>query len=509
MYVTLMHTLRAFLGADSLLRMGLIVSLTLMVVALAAWVTASFRVSYQRWRSAGGWRANLTSVGTGLFKVLVFFVIARLLVVAMHFQAQSFEQQYGRVTEKNRSAVLMKWGSPHEQYELFVRHTRTRIWVTRQIKPVADKSDITTESFWKDETPPVQAIEGKLPIVISTREEILDVDVPQKAIVSADVSIHLRNNPRQLGNANYAGYEDTWSMRYVLANPSDQHTTTHLRFPLPAQTGLFDDLYLRMDGSNYLDRIKSEENALCWEVEMAPGAESVVEIGYRSRGLEHLRYIPKRMSQTGHYRVSIQIDGIPADKLDYPIGAMPPAEKLGDQRGTSYTLTWKLDNALTSYDIGVKLPQAEQPRYHYARLMSEAPVALVLLLVLFVLPRLMMGVPVNVGVAAVMATAYFLLYTFMGHLADVLPGFVGPFAVSASLLTLLVTWFRLTSCERLLLRVQDVIGFGAFAFLYPLAVIDGDRTELWMHVFYLLMLLYVCALIVRERYGVASTRAEP
>lgn len=106
MYVTLMHTLRAFFGADSLLRISLIVSLTLIIVALAAWVTAAFRESLERWRSGGGWRANLASLDTGLFKVLVLFVLARLLITAMHFQAQNFEQQFGRITEKNRSAWM-------------------------------------------------------------------------------------------------------------------------------------------------------------------------------------------------------------------------------------------------------------------------------------------------------------------------------------------------------------------------------------------------------------------
>lgn len=500
MYVMLMQTLRVFFGANNTLRIALIISLAVIIVALAAWVTDAWRTSYQRWRSGGGWRANLANTGTGLFKVLVLFVFVRLLVTAMHFQAQTFEQQYGRVTEKNRSAVLMKWGCPHEQLELSVTHTRKRTQITRQLKPTAEKSNIITESFWKDEPRPVQAIDGKLPVVISTLEEICDVEVPQKSIVSAEANIRIRNNPRQLGNANYAGYDDAWAFRYVMANPSDQHTTAHLRFPLPAQTGLFDELYLRMDGSNYLDRTKSEENALCWEAEMAPGAQSVVEIGYHSRGLEHLRYIPKRMSQTGHHRVTMQVEGIPPDKLDYPIGSMPPAEKLGDLRGNSYTLTWKLDNALTSYDIGVKLPLAEQPRYHYARLMTEAPVGLVLLLILFVLPRIIIGAPVSIGVAAVMGIAYLLLYTLMGHLADVLTGFARPFAISAALLTLMVAWFRLKAPESRLVRIQDVIGFGCFAILYPLAVIDGDRTAFWMQIFYVLMLLYICILILHSRF---------
>lgn len=507
MYVTLMTTLRAFMGANTLLAIMLTAAIIVIVLALAASVTNSFRAGLERWRSAAGWRANVAGIGTGLFKVLVIFVFTRLLVVAMHFQAQNFEQQYGRVTEKNRSAVLMKWGSPHEQPELTVTHTRKRVWVTRQVQPANDeKSHITTETFWKDEAPPVQAIDGKLPVVISTKDEMRDVDVPQKSILSADVNIRITNNPRQLGNANYAGYDDTWALRYEVANQSDENTTAHMNFPLPAPTGIFDDLYLRVDGSNYLDRIKSDDNALSWDWEMVPSRQSVVEIGYRSRGLEHLRYIPRRMSQTGHYRVAVQIDGIPPDKLDYPIGSMPPAEKLSDLSGNSYTLTWKLDNALTSYDIGIKLPQAEQPRYYYAKLMSEAPVALLLLLLVFILPRLIMGVSVDLGTVAVIGVAYFLLYTVMGHLADVMAGFVGPFAVSAVIVTVVIAWFRLKAHESLLIRVPDVVGFASFAVLYPLAVIDADRTAFWIQAFYLVILIYVCGLILRS--GAAARTAK-
>jgi hypothetical protein len=51
---------------------------------------------------------------------------------------------------------------------------------------------------------------------------------------------------------------------------------------------------------------------------MPPGSQCVVETGYRSRGLEYLRYIPARMSPTAHYRITVKVDGIPAEKLDYP-----------------------------------------------------------------------------------------------------------------------------------------------------------------------------------------------
>jgi hypothetical protein len=66
-------------------------------------------------------------------------------------------------------------------------------------------------------------------------------------------------------------------------------------------------------------------------------------------------------------------------------------------------------------------------------------------------------------------------------------------------MTLLVAWFRLRARDGKLLRVQDVIAFAAFAVLYPLAVIDTNRTALWMQIFYLLMLFYICALVLRSR----------
>lgn len=505
MYTTIMHVLRDFFGFG-IIRLALIISLIFLIGAMAAWVSGAFRAGYERWRGAGGWRGILAGLGTGLFKVLAVFVLVRVLIIAMQFQAQTFEQQYGRITEKNRSAVLMKWGCPHEQPELTVNQTRKRIWITRQLKPQAENSSVFTESFWKDEARPIKAADGQLPTEISVQEENRDVDVPQKSIVSADVTVQVRNNPRQLGNANYAGYDDVWALRYVVTNSSEHPTTAHFCFALPADTGLFDDLSLRLDGVNALERTKTQDHALHWEAEMAPGAQKTVEIGYRSRGLEHLRYVPKRLSQTGHYRVAIQVEGVSPEKLDYPIGSMPPAEKLNDLQGRSCTLTWKLDNALTSYDIGIKLPVAEQPRYHYARLLSEAPMGLILLLIVFILPRLILGLPVKIGVAVVLATAYFLLYTFMGRLADVMTGFVWPFAISAVTITLLIAWFRWKDPENRMLGIQDWVGFTVLSVLFPLAVIDAERTAFWMQMIYLAILVYVCVLMVWTWWRGATSR---
>ncbi len=583
MYETFMMTLRKFSGSE-MLRDVLIAAGTLLVLTLLCWATPAFREWHRRLRERGGWRGALVGLGAGLFKLAAVLLLARLIIVAMVFQAEQFERHHGRITETNRSAVLMKWGSPHEQRELAVRFTEKRTWVTRQLKLPGEKGRVVKESFWADEEKPVEAVDGLMPAVISTERQVRHVPVKQKAIQSADVDIIVTDSPRQLGGANYAGYDDAWRLKYVVTNAHDKPVTAHMSFPLPATTGLFNKVSIKVNGQEIQSGAEVGENdkapvagksavsqrslrsrpagaahyyvgtqddtssndnsdeksgmaereepadsgpaeatipeaaqpqttdsgdesegggALAWRVKMKPGQECTVEIAYQSRGLEYLRYTPRPMVQTGHYRVAMTVNGIASSKLDWPMGSMPPAEKRDDLKGTSYQATWTLDNAMTNYDIGVKLPVAAQPEYYFASLLNEAPIGLVLLLLLLILPRLVMGETVSVGLVTLLAAAYYLFYTFMGNLADLVPGFAAAFAVAVVVLLGIVLVFRCRAAGRKLLVVQDVAWFAALMVLFPLAIIDTDRTGFWMQVFYVAMLLYVCVLVAKFRVGPA------
>ncbi len=498
MYETLMNTLREFFGRGAL-KTCLIIAVSCIVVVLSANVSSFFREAMARARERRCWRSTVVVMGVGLFKFLVIFVLTRFFMTAMHYQSALFAGRHGRVTEQNRSAVLMKWGSPHEQKELGISHTRKRILITRQLQTRTEKPRVLSESYWKDEELPVKAVDGRMPQVLSVKEEDRNVAVSQKSIVSADVEISVQNNPRTLGNANYAGYDDVWRLEYVVANRSKWHTTARMSFPLPARTGLFDGMYVKVDGTNISEKTQSSGSSVHWSTEMAPHSQQIVEIGYRSRGLEHLRYIPRRMTQTGHYRVTMNIMGIPASELDYPIGSMPPAEKLLDIKGSRYKLTWKLDNALTSYDIGIKLPMAQQPEYHFARLIREAPVGLILLFILLTVPCIVTGRRVRIEIIACMGAAYYLHYTFMGRLAELVSDFTVPFLVSSVAIIILMAWFRAFNRHAKGRSVRDIIVFSMMVLCYPLAIVDSERTGFWMQVFYIGSLLYFCGLIVAVR----------
>jgi len=507
MYEMFLQTLRRFLGGGLVL-WTLKVAVPVVVLAVAAWSFSAFRALCQGWRERGGWRALVVTIPTALVKLLMVLLLARVVITAMLLQAENFEHHHGRVTETNRSAVLMKWGYPHHQEELQVWHTYKRTWVTRQLMIPGgwgEKNTVTTESFWKDETPPVQPVDGEVPKVISVREEEREVELVQKSIEEADIQVAVTTEMRTLGGANYAGYRDTWKLRYVVANRSDKTTKAGLRMPLPARAGIFDNMKLLVDNQDMWNDVSTavnvpgEEAGIKWYIPMKPRQRSVVEFCYEGKGLEYLRYTPKLMTQTGHYRVSITVNNVKAKNLDWCIGSMPAKEKLTEIDSYPVKLTWNLDNALTSYDIGVKLPSPEQPNYHVARLLNQARIGLVLLLVLLIIPRIIAQQPVRISVVALIAAAYYLLYTFMGQLADVVPWFWVSFVLSVIVVTAIVAVLSRRDGGSTLLGRQDLLVFLALAALYPLAVIDSDRTGFWMQFFYLGMLLYACLLVVGYR----------
>ena len=198
MYETFMHTLRLFFGVG-IMRNCLVAALAVIVVVLAAGLSPACRASWSAFRARGAWRAGLAAVGAGVFKFLAIFFLARLMIIFAVYQSSLFQQRHGRVTDRNRSAVLMKWGAPHEQHELGVSHTRKRTWVTRQLQleTLRDgkrEEKLYAESFWKDDAPPVQAVKGVMPAVLSTREEERDVPVDQRSIVAANVCVEVTNN---------------------------------------------------------------------------------------------------------------------------------------------------------------------------------------------------------------------------------------------------------------------------------------------------------------------------
>ena len=71
--------------------------------------------------------------------------------------------------------------------------------------------------------------------------------------------------------------------------------------------------------------------------------------------------------------------------------------------------------------------------------------------------------------------------------------------MKAAVLTGLIAWFRLRDIDAGFLRIHDAVVFAVLTVVYPLMVVDTDRTGVWMQMFYLAVLVFFCILLVRYR----------
>ena len=63
----------------------------------------------------------------------------------------------------------------------------------------------------------------------------------------------------------------------------------------------------------------------------------------------------------------------------------------------------------------------------------------------------------------------------------------------------IVAALRLREKASKLFSWQDTVAFLAVSGLYPLAIVDAERTAFWMQLFYLAILSYTCILVVGWR----------
>lgn len=455
------------------------------------------------------------------FRLTVAGTVIGYLAAALLVQSGLFAEKHGRVTQRNYNAVKTKWGVPHEQHDLRVRHYVMRKVIEEELangstrcrklaewQPATNDEDrivLTEERF----PPPADEQERKGRRWLARRTTTLvRHTVTQDSIETADVDIALRSNPRRLGGAIYAGYDDTWRLAYTVANRSTHTTQACFRFPLPDDGyGLFDRLTVKLDGKDWIPHIRYTGGSLEWRTTMEPAKTHAVEVGYASRGLEHFRYKPGSMRE--RCLVVVNVEGIDARRLNFPIGSMPPRDDLKKLSGASYALHWDLSRAVSNLDIGIIVPTATQPGYHITCLLEGAPVALALLGLMLLLSRGLLTKRLDLLPVCLVLLAFYVAHALLANLNDVVPSFPVAFAASMLPITAAVAvfWRRIDGVGFLSTQSSVLVAF--FTVLYPLAALSGDASGTLLHVLYAALVIYVIGLVAATIAHAAAPEPGP
>jgi hypothetical protein len=427
---------------------------------LAVFLTAVFSARSAEPEVASNLVWTLYRRGTRLLwaLTLVGFVIATLsLLRAYLHQAQArFQHSHGRVTEANYNAIQTIWGTPQVQPEL-----RFDLYYEEEVTERIESEDLSK------------------PALLRTKK--VRHDVTGNPFLAARHEVILRQNARKKGSALYGGYDTTCRFSWHLKNPADRQLNSLLTFPLPAATGMYDELTVTLNDQDVLPKMQLKDGALILPRDVQANESLDLSISFKSRGMSSWYFQVLEPREIRDFTLSLTLPDLAKAHLNFPEGCMTPTDTkpTDDNRGT--VLTFRLDHAISSKGMGIALPTVSQPGETTSAVLGEVERGWLLLFA-----TLLLGLTLGQAYYSVLLTVLFgaagaCVYGLLGDFSDVLFGFWGAacciLVPAFVLLAWLVIRFSPRSSARLL-AFQCLL----FGLLYPcMAGLDSDRQSLYFN----------------------------
>lgn len=208
------------------------------------------------------------------------------------------------------------------------------------------------------------------------RTDAATVELTPGELAKSIVNISLDAQYRRRGITEYPGYVADFAGDYQFHNPSPHPIFVAFNIGLPVDRSalMVTDLELSIDGAEDAPHTSYAAEGIAWNGELAGGKSVVFSVKYRARGLERFSYALGSSSLStapvNKFELNMTVRGVPGD-IDYPVGAMAPTERTEVEGGE--LLTWKVDNLLSSFDVGVVLPDRSGLTRALHKLINNAP----------------------------------------------------------------------------------------------------------------------------------------
>ena len=359
-----------------------------------------------------------------------------------------------------RADVGALWGGPQVQHapELVRLDERTRT-VARQ-----EPTDRGDGSFQTVNRVVTQTVRTPVPLAGSDLAADLDLD------------------HRKRGLMWYATYGADFRGRYRVENPGEAGDFEFV-FPLPAQSSLFSDLALEVDGRAV--EVDVDGGEIRHQLALGAGETAEVRVRYGSQGVGTWTY------DFGGARQSAEVDGYrqpPAPRagvrtardvklvvttdfadIDFPAGTLSPTQKKRTDGG--WQLTWDPGTLVASAGFGVEMPQRLNPGPWVSRVTFFAPVSLFLFFFAVFVLSILRGVRLHPMHYFFLGAACFAFHLLLAYLVDVVPIGVAMAVASVVSVGLVVSYVRLVAGVRFALvevggaQLVYLVAFAATFFL--------------------------------------------
>ncbi len=406
--------------------------------------------------------------------MLVSLLVGGLNVLRsyLHQIVANFQRNHGRITEANYNAVQTIWGAEQNQDEL--------------------KMDL----YWEEEvTERIESEDLTKPAVL--RKKIVRHDITANPFISARHEITLKQNARKKGSALYGGYETNCKFTWRLQNPTDRILKAEIKFPLPAEGAVYNDLYATLDGKDILPQMQLKDKALNLPRELKPGELLDIKMGFKSRGMSFWYFQVKDAREIRDFTLTLNLPDLTKAHLNNPEGCMSPTDVKPTADGLGSVLTYRLDHAITSKGMGVALPTPPQPGEVTNAVLGETERSWLLIFALLVLGLTLTATKNAVLMSLLFGAATALGYGLLGDFSDLLFGFWGTAALVLAPAFGLLAWLLhkiLPGINGQLMALQLLL----YGILLPcLAGLDAERQSLYLNVCAGLFLAFVAWQLVK------------
>ena len=398
----------------------------------------------------------------------------------LHQTVAHFQRNHGRVTEANYNAVQTIWGAEQTQ------------------------PDLGLDIYYDEEvTERIESEDATKPAIL--RKKTVRHPIPENPFISARHNVILKQNARKKGSALYGGYETDCHFDWRFKNPQSQTLKADIRFPLPSDGAMYNDLTAVLNGKDVLDKFEIKEGSLWLARELKPDEQFDLKISFKSRGMSYWYYQVKEPREIRDFTLTLNLPDLAKSKLNNPEGCMTPTDVKPSADGHGCILTYRLDHAISNKGMGVAFPTPPQPGEMTKAVLAQTEQSWLLIFSMLLICLTLMGVQNSVLIGLFFATATALGYGLLGDFSDLLFGFWGTAA-----LVILPSFILLAYLLNQLVKGQIgrfmSLQLMVYGILLPcLAGLDSDREDLYLDICCVVMLSFTAWQLLRKEDGSEAT----